>query len=146
LLCFKGVHLDRQLLGALNIRKVEKSPATNLGTVGKIGILGQGVVLPSARVIYRRAPPDTRSAIEIEKCPASRSRALLDGKMAVLHYRLDFRQDRIIPVQISPARLDHRYFRILEVREGATQKIRLRHKIGIEVRNEFSGGEFQAFR
>ena len=59
---------------------------------------------------------------------------------------MDFCQDRKIPVQISPARLDYRYFRILKVREGATQKIRVRHKIRIEVRNKFSGSQFQAFR
>src|SRR5579884_2138597 len=83
LLRFEGVHLNRQLRRALNIRQIQELPAAQLGAIGKVRIFGEGVVLPAAGVFDGAAAPDPGGAIEIEKPAAAGARAMLDDEMAI---------------------------------------------------------------
>ena len=85
--------------------KYTNLPAAKLRAIGKVGIFGERVVLPAAGIVDHGAPPDSRSSVEIEKVAAPRPRAMFDHEMAVEQDALDFSEQRIIRVQIRPARL-----------------------------------------
>jgi hypothetical protein len=42
-------------------------PAAQLRAVGKIGVFRERIVLPSAGILDRGAPPDARGTVKIEK-------------------------------------------------------------------------------
>src|SRR3989441_2769406 len=58
--------------------------------------------------------------------------------MAIDAERLGNRQHRELAVQVAPARLDDRHSRVAEVRDGRSEKVGLRHRVGIEDRHELS--------
>ena len=70
---------------------------------------------------------------------------MLDHKMPVEQHRFHFRQQRIIPVEISPARLHHRHLRISKIGHRVPQKIRRRNKIRIENRDMLAARHLQSF-
>src|SRR5229473_2883788 len=98
LLRLKPVHVNRQLGGALNVRKVEKFPATQLRAIGEIGILSECVVLPAPGVIDGLAAPNARGAVEIEKSAATRARTVLDNEMTVEQDCFHLREQRIVAI------------------------------------------------
>ena len=67
LLLFEGIHLDRKLRRTLDARVIDEFPAFKLGAVAQVGVLGQRVLLPTARILDCRPPPHPRRAIEVEK-------------------------------------------------------------------------------
>src|SRR5258705_1497211 len=67
LLRFEAIHIDGKFAGTFHVREIEKFPAFELRAIGKIGVFGQGVVLPTAGGIDRGAAPDSGSAVEIEE-------------------------------------------------------------------------------
>src|SRR5207245_10223288 len=107
LLGFEAVHVHGKLGSALDLRKIEKLPALELRAIGKIGVFGKRVVLPAAGVVNGFAAPHTGCAVEIEEGAASRTRAVLDDKVAVEKNGFDVRQQGIVAVEIRPARLHH---------------------------------------
>ena len=84
-------------------------------------------------------------AVEVEKQPAARTRAVLDHEMAVEQDRFHFGQRGIVAIEVGPARLHHADFRGGEIRQRAPQKIRGRNKIGVEDGDEFAGRGLQSF-
>ena len=145
LLRLEGVHLHRQLRGALDLGQVEKPPAAQLGAIGEVGIFGERVVLPAARVFDGGATPDAGGAVEVEKRAAAGARAMLDDEMAVEQDRLDLGQQGVVAVQIRPARLRHGYAGIMEIGNGAAKEIGAGDEIGVEDGDELAGSGFQAF-
>ena len=91
LLRLEGVHLHRQFGRAVDFRQIEKLPAADLRAIGKIGVFGERVVLPAARVFNGGAAPDARGAVEIEEQTAAEARRMLDGKVAVEQDRFRLR-------------------------------------------------------
>ena len=90
------------------MREIEKFPTAKLCAIGKVGVFGEGVVLPAAGVGDGRAAPDTGRAVEIEEGAAAGARAVLDDEMAVEENGFNFREQRVVAVDIGPTRLDHR--------------------------------------
>ena len=52
-------------------------------------------------------------------------------------------EERVVPVQVPPPRLDHPHFRILEVRNDTHEKFGWYDKIRIENRDQFIGAVFE---
>src|SRR5262249_38677362 len=98
-------HFDRKLSGAFDILAIDKLPALELRTIGEIGIFGQRVVLPAASVIYRLTPPDTRSSVEIKKYVVAGAARVFEHKMAIEQNSLYFGQERVVAIDVRPARL-----------------------------------------
>jgi len=57
LLGFEAVHVHGKLGSAFDLREVEKLPAFELRAIRKIGVLGEGVVLPAAGIVDGFAAP-----------------------------------------------------------------------------------------
>src|SRR5262245_25655563 len=72
LLRLEAVHVHGKLAGTFDVREIEKFPAFELRSVGKVRIFGQRIVLPPACRVDRGAAPNSRSAVEIEKGAAAR--------------------------------------------------------------------------
>ena len=143
MLHLEAVGLDRQLRGALDRRGVDELPALKLSAITQIGIFGERVVLPAARVRDHRLAQDAGRAVEVEKQPAAEARDVLQHEVAVEQDGLDFGQDVIVPVQIGPARLHHADLGIGEMVHGTLKKIDRRHEIGVENRDDFAGSGLQ---
>src|SRR5580704_3908772 len=140
LLSFKAIHVDRQLGSAFDLRKIEKLPALELCSIGKIGVFGERIVLPTAGLINSCTAPYARSAVEIEKSAAAGARAMLDDEVAVEEDGFDLCEERVVAVEVRPARLNHADFGsvcgIDEIRNRAAQKISLGNKVPVEESNE----------
>ncbi len=145
LLHLEAVHLDGQFGGAIQAGDVHEAPAFELGAIAEVGIFGEGIVLPAARVIDHGLAQNAGRAVEVEEVAGARTRSMLQDEMAVQQHRLDFGEEVVIAVEIAPAGLHHADLGVGEVVNGAHQKIGGRNKIGIEDGDEFAGGGFQAF-
>src|SRR5580700_2096579 len=136
LLRLEAVHIHRQFGSALNFRQVKKFPALQLRAVRKIGVFREGVVLPAAGGINRRAAPNAGGPIKVEKCSPARAAAMLNYEMPIEQNRLHARQKGIVAVQIRPPRLHHpdlAFARgIKKIRDRASKKISLWDKIRVE--------------
>jgi len=69
---------------------------------------------------------------------------MLDGEVSVEEDRLDPREQRTSAIQVAPTRLHHPYFRIVEVRNSPTQKVRRRNEIGVKHTNELATRDAQS--
>ena len=69
---------------------------------------------------------------------------MLHHKVSVQQNRFHLCQQRVIAIQVSPARLHHPDSRILKVWNRAPQKIALRDKIRVENPNKFATRGFQS--
>jgi hypothetical protein len=70
---------------------------------------------------------------------------VFEHEMAVEQNGLDFGQQRVVAVDVGPARLHHADLGIGEVMDALHQKIGRRNKIGVKDGDEFAFGGFQAF-
>src|SRR6266850_3513098 len=100
LLRFEAVHVHGKLGSALNVREVEKLPAFELRTIGKIGVFGERIVLPAAGIVDGFAAPHASGAVEIEKSAAAGARAMLDNEMAVEKNGLNVGEQGVVAVEV----------------------------------------------
>ena len=112
LLRLEGVHLDRHFRRGDDVGQEHEPPAAQLRAVAEVEVLGQRVVLPSAGVGDRFTAPDARGAVEIEETAGAVAPAVLEHEVRVQQDRLDLREQRIVLVDVPPARLDHPDLRI----------------------------------
>ena len=140
MLALERIHFDRQFGGTDDVRQVQKFPARHLSAITQIRIFGQRVVLPAARGFDRLPPPDSGSAIEIEKASGEVAAAVFDDEMAVQNDGFHLRQKRIFAVDVSPTHLHHSDFAIAEVIDNIFEKVRRRNKVGIENRDQLTCG------
>ena len=101
-------------------------------------------MLPPAGIVDRFAAPHAGGAVEIEKPASPISSAMLEHEVTIEQNRLNLRQERIVLVDVTPARLHHADSRVAEVRHQTRQKIGRRHEVGIEDRNEFAARQLQS--
>jgi hypothetical protein len=103
-------------------------------------------VLPAAGIVDGLAAPHASGTVEIEKCAAAGTRAVLDDKMTVEQNGFDIGEQRIVIVEISPARLHHADFfaaiRVQEIWNRPAEKIGFGKKVGVEDGDEFAFGGF----
>src|SRR5207249_4591687 len=86
----------RQDLGGIG-----ETPARELRPVREIEVLGEGVVLPAARLSDALAPPQAGGAVEVEVAAGSLASGVLDPEVPVEEQRLDPRQGRVFAVVSS---------------------------------------------
>ena len=80
----------------------------------------------------RRQTPG--GAVEIEEAPAAVAAAVLEHEMAVEQDRLDLGEQRVVLVDVAPARLHHPDLRVGEVRHQAHEEVVRRDEVGVENR------------
>ena len=107
LLRLKCVHFNRQLGRRHDFRQKQKPPTLDLRAIAEIEVFGERIVLPASRSLDTSPPPDARRAIKVEEPPRAGARRLLDEEVTVQQHRLDFRQQRVLLVEVTPTRLDH---------------------------------------
>ena len=64
--------------------------------------------------------------------------------MRVEQHGLDLRQQRVVLVDVSPARLHQRHLLVGEVVDGARQEVGLRNEVGVEDRDEIAARDLQS--
>ncbi len=138
LLRLEGVHLDGQFRGRDQVGHEQELPAAQLRAIAQVEVFGQRVVLPAARVADRRAAPHAGRAVEVEEATRPVARAVLEHEVAVEQHRLDFRQERVVLIEMAPARLHERKLRIREVADRPPQEVGRRHEVGVEDRDELA--------
>ena len=139
-------HLDREFSGTLDILQINKLPAFQLRAIGKIGVFGERVVLPAARLVDGCAPPHSGGAVEVEEHVAARASRMLENKVAVEHDGFNFGQERVVAVDVRPSRLHHADLRIGEVVDHLHQEIFRRDEVGVEDRDELAFGRSSVLR
>ncbi len=137
LLRLEGVHGDRQLGRGRDLGHEHETPSPQLGAVGEIEVLGQRVALPAPGILDRRAPPDSGGPVEVEETPRDVATAVLGNEVAIEKNGLDIGQERIVAVQMLPARLDEAGpFVAEQIRQGFPQEPGARHEVRVEDRDE----------
>ena len=101
-------------------------------------------MLPAACFLDRLPPPKARSAIEVEEYAATRPSGVLQHKMPVEQDGFHFSQERIMPVDVRPARLHHPDVGISEVVDGAHQEIFRRREVCVKDDDELAFCGFQS--
>src|SRR4029079_18141333 len=144
LLPFEGVKLDRDLRRWDHAWHEHESPAAQLRAIAEVEIFGERVVLPAAGVVDRRPPPHAGGAVEVEEPAAAVAAAVLEDEMAVEQDRLDLGEQRVVLVDVPPARLHHRDFAVAEVRHQPGEEIAGRDEVGVEDGNELATRHLQA--
>ncbi len=132
LLRLEGVHLHRHFGRRNQAGHEDEPPAAQLRAVAEVEVLGQRVVLPAARIGDRLAPPDARRAVEVEEESRAVPAAVLEHEVRVEQDRLHLRQQRVVLVDVPPARLHHGDLRIAEEIDRALQEVGGRHEVGVE--------------
>jgi hypothetical protein len=115
-----------------------------LRAVAQVEVLGEGVVLPAARVVDGGAPPDARGAVEVEEAPAAVPAAVLEDEMTVEQNGLNPREQRVVFVDVAPAGLDHRDLLVAEVRHQPREEIGRRQEVGVEDGDELASRDLEA--
>src|SRR5262249_62161316 len=90
------------------------------------------------------SPPDARRPVEVEEPAAPVPTAVLEHEVRVEQDRLDFGEERVVLVDVSPARLDHPDMRIGEMGHERLQKAGRRDETGAEEGDEFAARYPQA--
>ena len=101
-------------------------------------------MLPAAAVHDGFTTPDTGGAVEVEEVAGTVPATVLEHEVAVEKDGLDLRQERVVPVDVTPARLDHGDGRIDEERHRASQEVGRRNEVRIEDRDEVAFGDLHA--
>ena len=101
-------------------------------------------MLPAARFLDARFPPQTGGAIEIEKASAAAAGRLLEQEMSVQKHRLHPCEQRITAIQMAPASLNHADLRVGEIMNRALKQIARRNEVGVQNANEFAIRRFKA--
>ena len=139
-------HFHRQLSRTFDVLQINKLPSFKLRAIGEIGIFGERVVLPSAGFVNGATPPHAGRAVEVEENAAARPSRVFQHEMPVEQNGFDLGQQRVVAVDVRPARLHHADLGIGEVMNALHQKIGRRNKISVKNGNELALRRFQSFR
>ena len=137
-------HLHRQLGRTFDILQVNKLPSFELRAIGKVGVFGERVVLPAAGFVNGASPPHAGGAVEVKENAAARPSRVFQHEMAVEQNGFDLGQQRVVAVDVRPARLHHADLGIGEVMDALHQKVGRRNKIGVKDGDEFALCRFQS--
>src|SRR4051812_32785253 len=111
--------------------QIKKLPSRHLSTVTQVGILRQGIVLPSARRFDRGSPPDPGSSIEIKKPAGEVTPTVLYHEVSVKNYGFHLRQQRVLTIDMAPADLNHTDCGIGKVIDNVFQEVLRRNEVRI---------------
>src|SRR4051794_11772476 len=132
LLRLETVHLDRHFCRRDEIRHEYEAPAPQLRPIAEVEVLRQRVVLPPSGVVDRHTAPDTSGAIEVEEPSAAVAATVFQDEMSIEENRLDLGEQRVILIDMAPARLHHRDASIAEVRHQPGQEISRRNEVSVK--------------
>ena len=132
LLRLERVHLDRHFRRSDHVGQEHERPPAELRAVAEVEIFGERIVLPAACVGDGLAAPHAGRAVEVEEAPCAIAGAVLEHEVAVEQDRLNFREERVVLIDVPPARLHHADIRIGEMREQAVQEVWRRQEVGVE--------------
>ena len=144
LLALEGVHFHGQFGRHHHVLQVDPPPALELGPVAQVRVLGDGVVLPAARVGDGAHPPHAGGAGEIEEGVGPVPGGVLEDEMAVQEDGLDLGQEGEVPVQVVPAALDEGDPGIGEMGHRLAQEVPGGQEVGVEHGHELALGRLQA--
>src|SRR5439155_26654887 len=102
LLRLEAIHVHGQLGRSHNVRKIDKFPAYELGTITEIEILAQCIILPASGLLDVVKSPESGCSIDIEKTAAAAASGLLQQKVSVQKDGLHARVQRITAIQLPP--------------------------------------------
>lgn len=122
----------------------DETPSRHLGPVADVEILGQRVVVPSARVVERLPAPQPRRPVELEEPAATVPSPLLHQEVPVQQNRLRAGQPRFVFVEVLPAGLHHADPGIGHGREELFEEAWLGKEIGVENEDVVAGGRVEA--
>ncbi len=95
-------------------------------------------MLPAARFLDGRAPPDSRRAVEVEEDSAARASRVLEHEMAIQQNGFHLREEGVVAIDVGPPRLHHADPWIREVMDGAQQKILRGREVGVKDSDELA--------
>src|SRR5215831_128640 len=88
LLAFEGVHVHRHFRRGDDLGQEDELPSLQLSPIGQVEILGECVMLPTARFIDGAAAPDSGRAVEVEEAARAIAGGVLDDEVPVEKNRL----------------------------------------------------------
>ena len=124
--------------GRDDVREEMELPSAQLSAIAEVEILGQRVVLPTARIVDRLSAPHAGRTVEVEEVLRAVAPAVFEDEVPVEQDRLDSRQQRIVLVDVAPARLHHTDLGVGEVVDGALQEVGSWNEVGVEDRDELA--------
>ena len=137
LLAQPGLGVGRQFARHADAGEEQRAPALHPAAIGEIEILGDGVALPAAAGIDRRALPDAAGAVEGQRMAGPAARRLLDAEMGVERHHLHLGERVLVRIEEVEARLDEGGLRLGEERPHAdAQEVDRRHVVDVEDREE----------
>ena len=139
--CIDG---HRQLFRYHQVLDVCGLPASELGAIAELQVLGERGSAPSAGVVDGLTPPNSRRAGEVGEEAFVRAHGLLDEKVEVDGQRLQAREPRVALVEVPPPRLRETDLRVVEDAKDAAEEVAGRHEVGVEDGDERCGGEVQS--
>lgn len=140
LLGFEAVHVWREFGRDDDVFEVNEAPAFELGAVGEVEVFGEGVVLPAAGFGDGLAAPDAGGAVEVEVVAVAAAGGLFEDEVAVEEEGLEFGEEGEIPVEVTPAGLDHADGGVGEVVDEFVEVVGSGEEVGVEDADEFAGG------
>ena len=145
LLRLEGVHGDREFGRGGDLGHENELPVEELGPVGEVEVLGEGVSLPASSVLDRRPPPDARRSVEVEEAPRHVASAVLGHEVAVQQDGLHVGEERVVAVQVVPAGLHEAGPPVGEqVGERPPQEVGPGDEVGVEDGHEGGVGGVEA--
>ena len=139
-------HLDGEFGGTLDVLQIDELPAFQLRAIGKVGVFGERVVLPAAGLVDGLTAPHSGGAVEVEEDVAARASRVLENEVAVEQDGFNFGEERVVAVDVRPARLHHADLRIGEVVDHLHQEIFGRDEVGVEDGDELALGRSSVLR
>lgn len=121
-----------------------EAPSRHLRPVADVEVLGERVVIPSARVIERLSAPHPRRPVELEEPSTPVSSPLFHQEVPVQQKRLRAGQPGFVFVEVFPAGLHHADPGIGHGREEVFEEARLRDEIGVENEDVVALGRVEA--
>ena len=134
----------REFGGNTHFVAQDEAPSRHLRPVADVEVLGQRVVMPSARVLERLSAPQTRRPVELEEPAPTVSSPLLHQEVPVQEKRLRACQPRFVLVEVLPAGLHHADPGIGHGRKEFFEEAWLGDEIGVENEDVVAGGQVEA--
>ena len=143
LLRFEAVHFGRQLGRCAYFFEIVDFPAAQLSADAEVEVFGEGVGLPPAGIFYGASAPHTCRAIELQQKVAKAAPRLLHAEVDVELQGLQAGDETVVFIEVFPSGLHHADPGVVEVGDGAFQKVGPRQKIGVEDGDELAPGQAQ---
>ena len=146
LLCLEGVDVVGEFGRNDHVEHELHLPTSELRTVRKVHVFGQGVAFPAATAVDGLLAPYACGTVEVHEELAPATCGLFHHEVAVDTDRLGERKTGFGAVQVTPAALDKADLRIHDqVRDGLQEEVFFRNEVGIEDGEEFTLCNCHAF-